>query len=697
MPDVDPDQQVVADALEDLLAWNPPKLTQFHDDGFPSQELTMPPHAFYNKHIDARLSLDHVISMPTLVTDLASAVSEYSTDVLNRGLYGKELPPVTEYVLREHFVGAGDVANFYSKSTAEFSAAVTTKLLLIPTLPTWEMCLYWSGVRAHHDPTPVDETASLWFATTEGKPGFGEAAKFIAGDMLDDVQKAVTFAPQMGTWIFLTVSPESETLLVDLGRACSRATFPYNRCRTRRFPPTSTSRPVPRDASSSPWSIPSLAKPGVPHAPAGPKRSTRLKNAATSSTKARVRMEEVPRVAPPASSRSKKSTARTSSKITAEALLQLGWARAVENDSTLIIFNCGNYERIGVRYRETRTLYLSDLIDVTSCKDPGYVKIHAGVFMSLTLDAICRAKDAERVLEHPQTSPRRSSRKRSGTETRIEPENKSKRRKTVSEPDPEETASKLVGQRNLMLLHLDYDFYHSPVPASYIRSTPFLVSIELPSPPRVKRAYQEHEYFNVILTSKLGYGATGVAHGGIFRAVVDRGGKTLERNVVVKFAILKDQQRRLRREYEVYRHLAARGVGGIPEVYGIFDDLEGGPVALVMSHSGKTLVKLMREHGDQLESILTTAQRDRFIAILQGIHDAGVRHCDIRLDNLMVSENGEPGIIDFDRASFNAVARKKQTEMNIMKETLRDKFCEYYDLTVSTDLSETDFHSEDWE
>ncbi|KAJ7236886.1 hypothetical protein B0H12DRAFT_1327202 [Mycena haematopus] len=665
----DVDQQVVANDLECLLAWNPPKLIQSDDPRFASPDLTMPIHSFYNKHIDSRLSLDHVVSIPSLVTDLACVVSEYSADALNKGLYLKRLPRPPERFSHPEFAGpgAGDVAKYYSKYAAQFSAAVTTKLFLIPTLPTWKPNIYWDQFGPQYGvPTAVDETGSLAFTATEGKPEFFGGADFIAEDMLDDVQKALNFVPRMGTWIFLTVSPESESLLTDLG-------------------PTSSSRPIPRDASSTPWSIPSLAKPGDPPVLAVPKRSKRLKKAATS-----VRVEVAPRVAPPASSRSKKSTPHTSLKVTPEALLQLGWARAVEKDSTLIIFNCGNYERIGVRHRETRTLYLSDLIDVTSCKDPGYVKIQSGVFISLTLDAMCRAKDAERAREPPQTSPRRSSRKRSGTETRIEPENKPKRRKMVAEKDSEDenqTASRLVGQRNLMLLHLDYDFYHSPIPASYIRSTPFLVpsgSSEGQSPPRLKRAYQQHEYFNVILSSALGDGATGIVHGAIFRAAVDQGGETLERKVVVKFAILKDQQRRLRREYGVYRHLTARGVGGIPEVYGIFDDLEGGPVALVMSHSGKTLVELMPEDGGTLDSVLTPAQRNRFITIVQGIHDAGVRHCDIRLENLMLTEKGEPVIVDFDRAKFNPSASEKQTEMDIIQGLMRDEYGhDYNDLSVS--------------
>jgi hypothetical protein len=136
-----------------------------------------------------------------------------------------------------------------------------------------------------------------------------------------------------------------------------------------------------------------------------------------------------------------------------------------------------------------------------------------------------------------------------------------------------------------MLLYLDYDFYHSPVPSSFIRSTRCLVtsgSSESSSSPFVKRSYPQHEYFNVIITSKIRDGATGIVHRAVLRTT-EKGSKSLEQNVVVKFAFLKDQQRRLRHEYEAYRRLAVHDVTGAPEVYGIFEDLERGPIALVLA------------------------------------------------------------------------------------------------------------------
>jgi RIO-like serine/threonine protein kinase len=50
------------------------------------------------------------------------------------------------------------------------------------------------------------------------------------------------------------------------------------------------------------------------------------------------------------------------------------------------------------------------------------------------------------------------------------------------------------------------------------------------------------------------------------------------------------------------------------------------------------------------------------LAILKGIHAAGILHCDLRRQNLLIEEHGEPAIIDFDQSktkpSKNAMDRE---------------------------------------
>ena len=64
----------------------------------------------------------------------------------------------------------------------------------------------------------------------------------------------------------------------------------------------------------------------------------------------------------------------------------------MKSDTTLIIFHCGNYERIGFRHRGSQTLFLSDLIDVSGGSDPAYGKLQVGVYMVILRDVLDRIR-----------------------------------------------------------------------------------------------------------------------------------------------------------------------------------------------------------------------------------------------------------------------------------------------------------------
>ncbi len=71
-------------------------------------------------------------------------------------------------------------------------------------------------------------------------------------------------------------------------------------------------------------------------------------------------------------------------------------------DSSTIIWDCGNYLRIGIRHRESQTLYLSDLIDVRTCTDPAYGKIWLGLHIAIVSDALERLPILERQRRLPR-------------------------------------------------------------------------------------------------------------------------------------------------------------------------------------------------------------------------------------------------------------------------------------------------------
>ncbi|KAG6809317.1 hypothetical protein H0H93_015915 [Arthromyces matolae] len=125
----------------------------------------------------------------------------------------------------------------------------------------------------------------------------------------------------------------------------------------------------------------------------------------------------------------------------AASILHHAWARAVERDSTFIVLHCGGYERIAFRHRSTQTLFVSDLINVNKCSDPGYGAIHLGLFISILSDALDRA--AQRAENPTQTSKKR----RRSVVASDEPRKRPRTRTTVAS----EATKKLVERQQLQV------------------------------------------------------------------------------------------------------------------------------------------------------------------------------------------------------------------------------------------------------
>ncbi|KAJ7065533.1 hypothetical protein C8F01DRAFT_1366508 [Mycena amicta] len=651
--------------LDNVLAWNPRRLELAKAPPHP----TLPPHAFYNKHIDDRLVLRRVLPLGSLVRTIADFAQERVDYSALADADCNKLPTQAfrEYLnarpsSSEPVTGPETIADRYSRSASRVCGGLATKLLS-PSLQRWNTVIHW-GRLAQPDKTPtgVDDNSYMsFFLDDDGKLLLFGDFSFLDKNLLEDFERVAAFAPRIGAWIFLSLSAESEALLRDLDRITAQPSFAYRFSKTI-YASSISSSPLPRDASSVPWTFPPLTTEVTDSSySAAPRRSLRAKAAPKASASSQLLAGVVP-----SASRRPETTAHVSAPLTAESLVQLAWARAVESDSSMIIFNCGNYERICVRHRETQTLYVSDLFDVTSCKDPGYVKLHVGVFLSQTLDAIARMKDAEK----ESSKPDRSTRKRPNPEDSVPVPNKRRRgNPKIIQP---QSALMLASQRDMMLFHLQYDIYHSRAPASFIRATPCLEHGKGRKPgkvPSIKRAYKPHEYFEIILGSKLGDGAVGIVHGAMARVTTKDGETLVEENLVVKLAFRHQPQERMRYEYTVYTRLAEHCVTGVPKVYGLFEDLEGGAIALLMSNCGKNLWELRPDKKTARTSV-TPAQRDRFIEILEGVHRAGVRHYDIRSANLMLNDAGEAFIVDFDRGRLNSSEAKKEAEMNILRKAM---------------------------
>ena len=56
----------------------------------------------------------------------------------------------------------------------------------------------------------------------------------------------------------------------------------------------------------------------------------------------------------------------------------------------MIIFHSGNFEFIAIRHRESRTLYISDILHVPHLSHPGYGKVQIGIYLEALEDAFLR-------------------------------------------------------------------------------------------------------------------------------------------------------------------------------------------------------------------------------------------------------------------------------------------------------------------
>lgn len=112
----------------------------------------------------------------------------------------------------------------------------------------------------------------------------------------------------------------------------------------------------------------------------------------------------------------------------------------------------------------------------------------------------------------------------------------------------------------------------------------------------------------LILTSHLGKGSTGNAHGGFLVMKTETG--TYRLHVVAKLAFEEEQKERLETEYNVYNTLRAQGVKGIPTALGIYRNprIQTAPFCLITTYAGGSLLQYDPSTG-QYSRMITSEQR----------------------------------------------------------------------------------------
>ncbi|KAF9040202.1 hypothetical protein BDZ89DRAFT_1060616 [Hymenopellis radicata] len=370
--------------------------------------------------------------------------------------------------------------------------------------------------------------------------------------------------------------------------------------------------------------------------------------------------------------------------ILAAELIQRAWIKAVRFDVSVIVFDCGNFLRIGIRQRETQTLFLSSLIDVG---DPAskYGRLMLGLHLCILHDVLARLPHSQPSADNESESAPSSTTSLKRSADHLPQESPPKRGRTT-EPGAERSRRPSITSRSSRLqdritpakstrsdkknfpsdlrIRTRGYFESHPVLALYLRfhnyNSPTPEVLLSPDHPRSK-IYKAATCVPLILTSKLGHGATGQA----YTAILGPGSLVPPH------------------EYDVYCHLQSAGVLGIPYIFGYYQDNLRGMGALVMHDVGNPLGRRM----DSNKKIkLSANERASLKKILKAIHAKGVLHRDLRSWNMMCNQHGEVSIIDFDRASLKASKEEFSQETVLLARFLKGEFVDRDSVIGSHDM-----------
>ncbi|KAF5386120.1 hypothetical protein D9615_002171 [Tricholomella constricta] len=533
--------------LQSVLEHNPQPLVP--DPDSPCPALTSPV-SFYDKHLDQRLALKKVVMLPSVATELSKAIDRIFTTIRDDNLvlpgvnYGfPTLESMLDYLEEGPVKDAKSVGQAYMAVTGMFANNLASMLSLHLKAPRWTSAVRFLGRRVARDQehyTLVEDFAPEFLEPYREPKYYGMVRKETWDSMAEttkrDLEKARQKFPVLAVWQFFFVSCEVEAAFRHMEKLAEMDMFRSQTFLTvaPEYLPANIGLPQSLDAVSTPWVasiLPHLSKPSNPGCTrssgqstvsTGPgnllRRSKRLSTRTAAEAKRAKKFTTGDGVdsTSPSTTNSKrkwsnvtipgKTTMADATDGLATSILQHAWARAVERDSSFIVFHCGNFERIAFRHRSSQTLFISELIDVTQCKEPGYGEIHVALFMAIIEDVLDRTQQlvqSETEAKSPSKSRKRKREERLSSEGNKRPKT---RAPIVLEAQAAELAvvAKAIADRPLALLKIHDRHFNSPVPASLLH-----IDRQAPTDDTV---FEPKEYFLLTITSKLGAGATGDVH-----------------------------------------------------------------------------------------------------------------------------------------------------------------------------------------
>ncbi|TFK67764.1 hypothetical protein BDN72DRAFT_960745 [Pluteus cervinus] len=666
------------DILSKVFKYNPRPITpppSYHSNQ-PQFHRTLP-FNFYDRHLAPQLSLKQVVVEPSIPTSLSGNIDATLEHLQSSG--HQFIPLIFEtvgdcthptFTAEDRLLGEATMerlASRYHRSVGSVATAFISRWAIHPAAPKYYSTLtFWnreSDLPAYED--AVYSRESLRFHLFENQRA--EVLSSIS-DQLKDALRSLEYKDLI-IYQFYEMSAQMEQIFKDMDSL--EADLPSPEYKTRGLAERRTEcRPPPRDATSAPWSL----------------ARCHIKCTKESAITLEIGEDEVvPRL------HDDQTKFNRMDSLSAAGLCYHAWHQAVAEDATIIVFHCGNYERIGIRHRATQTLILSKLIEVSKCQDPAYGKIHVGLMLAAVKDTLDRHWQSYRPQPVPVSVP--GKRKRvtyKPTELRRSKRQQVKVQMASLSPaqvKDEKTFWKAYTDCRIALVSFDLDVLRSPCPAACLRHEGPLSPHGIEMGTIIWRpSYKPLECCTITLDSNLSRGGTGLVHSARLE-VRTAGGTTHSMDVVVKSAVDPHLRNRIRREYRIYRRLWEHKVERIPIVYGLFEDIHNMVTLLVLEKFAMTFRD--REpfdlEGKGMMLSVSRAERALCLKTVRAMHKAGVAHLDLRAENIMVGHDGLPVIIDFDSSWEGAQKSVTDKEIGYLQEVLDGKVQDGFPIQLDSD------------
>ena len=188
--------------------------------------------SFYDKLLDEKCILHHVRLLPSLAEDIASTADAALQSINERGI---QLPPLTTgFPTAKVRLSArvdlgmkneGSVAQFYSRTTADYCATVASMLELHPNVPFWTSILTWTNSPSRSGYAVADGSINLLGYKDPPQHEFDRMRKQVWDSLKPSTRQELLlvkeFYPDLATWEIKSLSVGTHEVMMGVIRETS--------------------------------------------------------------------------------------------------------------------------------------------------------------------------------------------------------------------------------------------------------------------------------------------------------------------------------------------------------------------------------------------------------------------------------------------------------------------------------------------